>query len=66
MAKRDAAVAIEPDATTIRPAMMERRSHRIDRRKIAGVRGAGDQNACDTTHLVSSPVAPVTPCGFPQ
>ena len=66
MAKSDAAVAVEPSATAIRPAMIERRSHRTDRRKMARVRCAGEENACDTTHLVSSTVAPATPCGFPQ
>jgi hypothetical protein len=41
MAEGDAAVTVEPDALAIRTAMIESRSHRIDRRKMAGVRCAG-------------------------
>src|SRR5579863_1516538 len=63
MAKRDAAVAVEPDAAAIRPAMIERRHHRIDRRKMARIRRASEEDACDTAHLVSSTVALMTPCG---
>src|SRR6266699_1502281 len=66
MAERDAAVAVEPDALAIRPAMSERRSHRIYRRKMAGVCRMGEENADDATHLVSSIVASVTPCGLAQ
>ena len=63
MAESDAAIGVEPDALAVRSAMLERRSHRIDCRKMAGVRRAGEENAGDATHLVSSIAASVTPCG---
>src|SRR3981081_3260142 len=66
MAESDAAVAVEPDALAIRPAMSERRGHRMDCREMAGVRCAGEENADDTTHLITSIVESVTPCDFPQ
>src|SRR6266852_5955372 len=66
VAKSDAAVAVEPDALAIRPAVSERRSHRTDRRKTAGIRLVGEQNAGDATHLVSSMPVAANACGLAQ
>src|SRR5882724_885889 len=64
MTESDAALAVEPYALAVRPAMIERRCHRIDRHKMTAICCVGEENAGDTTHLVSSMPAAANACGL--
>ena len=65
MAEGDAALAVESNAFAVRPAMMQRRKHRLDCRKVTGVRAFVEKNSGDAAHLIGSMLASAAPCQFP-